>query len=76
MNSIVDDVNTMSVAAESHTYLLKHWSESPNTGNHAGTPNRFGPTSANLETTGEIQLENISRSIREIENMVCFTRTL
>lgn len=64
MNSIVDDVNTMSVAAESHTYLLKN--RSPLSDNHSGTPSRLVAS-----PSGEFQMENISRGVRDIEKTVC-----
>ena len=71
MNSIVDDVNTLSVAAESHTYLLKHRPESLSSGNNSGAPIRLGPASSTGESIGLLQMENIARSIREIEKTVC-----
>ena len=70
MNSIVDDVNTMSVAAESHTYMLKHRSQSPNSGNHSGTPTRRGPASPTGECAELLKMDTITRSIREIEKTV------
>ncbi len=60
MNSIVDDVNTMSVAAESHTYLLKQRAETP-----PAMPQPHDSTAP-----GVLYYEQLVRSVRDIEQSV------
>ncbi len=67
--SIVDDVNTMSVAAESNAYLLKQHVAGESHAAQDVTPSTPPPTGFNARIS-LTQLEDLVKSVRDVEKTV------
>lgn len=72
MMSIVDDVTTMSVAAEGNAFLLKQQAAKKMAAQQAAAAAEASATSSFAHGVSMAQFEDLVRSVREVEKSVRF----